>query len=53
MERLRAYDVNVVHFLAGGAELVHDALVSGEWDAALDVGAGERATPAVFTGLRR
>lgn len=52
-DRLRAYEVNIVHFLAGGADLADDALVSGEWDAALDVGAGERATPAVFTGLRR
>jgi hypothetical protein len=50
-ERLHRLDASAVHFLSGDGALESDR-ITGTWDATLNAGQGERATPARFTGQR-
>jgi hypothetical protein len=58
-EKLHEYDVSAIRFVAGSAKLVDadddgvvETIADGVWDATVNAGQGERATPATFTGAR-
>jgi hypothetical protein len=57
-DRLGEYDFKALHFVSGKADVkgtgvAADRLDSGVWMANIDIGRGEHAVPATFTGARR